>query len=245
MTYRLFNYSGSFDVDRNGWAYLTLYGWTRNPLVEWYVIEAMGAHNPSDNRSATLYGHVDSDGATYEVWQKKRTNAPSIDGDNTDFEQYWSVRTSMHCGGTINTGNHWRAWAEMGLELGTHQYMALAIEGQRGSGKADLTAGVLPTTAVPETPTPTFRSETAMTHSSLLNPPRTSSTRVSSSASTTSSSSSTRPTSSTTTRRTSSSSTTRRTSSTTRRTTSSTSTRRPTRPTRPGVNDAPEPTAAA
>ncbi|KAL2201636.1 family 11 xylanase in complex with inhibitor, partial [Sarocladium strictum] len=134
----LFNYSGTFDLDRNAWAYLTLYGWTRNPLVEWYVIEAMGAHNPSDNRSATLYGHVDSDGATYEVWQKKRTNAPSIDGDNTDFQQYWSVRTSMHVGGTINTGNHWRAWEEMGLELGTHQYMALAIEGQRGSGKADL-----------------------------------------------------------------------------------------------------------
>ncbi|KAH8173676.1 glycosyl hydrolases family 11 domain-containing protein [Sarocladium implicatum] len=143
----LFNYSGTFDLDRNAWAYLTLYGWTRNPLVEWYVIEAMGAHNPSDNRSATLYGHVESDGATYEVWQKKRTNAPSIDGDNTDFEQYWSVRTSMHVGGTINTGNHWRAWKEMGLELGTHQYMALAVEGQRGSGKADLTAGVFPTTS--------------------------------------------------------------------------------------------------
>ena len=42
---RLFNYTGHFKT--NGNAYLALYGWTTNPLVEYYVIEAMGNHNPS------------------------------------------------------------------------------------------------------------------------------------------------------------------------------------------------------
>lgn len=113
---RLLNYSGTFEVDGN--AYLAMYGWTTNPLVEYYVIESMGQHNPSDNASATQYGTVETDGGVYEIWQKVRVNAPSIIGTAT-FQQYWSVRTKMRCGGTINTGNHFRAWKAAGLALGT------------------------------------------------------------------------------------------------------------------------------
>jgi endo-1,4-beta-xylanase len=156
---RLVNYTGTFKT--NGAAYLALYGWTDNPLVEYYVIEAMGNHNPSDNRSATQYGCHQSDGGTYEIWQKKRTNAPSIKGDHTDFQQYWSVRNTMHVGGTINTGNHFRAWAAAGLKLGTQLYMDIVIEGQGGGGNATITVGTAPKTSVPNTPTPTRRTERA------------------------------------------------------------------------------------
>ncbi|KAM0716423.1 hypothetical protein Q7P37_007868 [Cladosporium fusiforme] len=155
----LVNYTGTFRT--SGAAYLALYGWTDNPLVEYYVIEAMGNHNPSDNISSTQYGCLQSDGGTYEIWQKKRTNAPSIKGDHTDFEQFWSVRTSMHVGGTINTGNHFRAWEAAGLKLGTQLYMDIVIEGQRGAGNATLTVGTAPKTSVPNTPTPTRRTERA------------------------------------------------------------------------------------
>jgi endo-1,4-beta-xylanase len=118
----------------------------------------VGDHNPSDNASATQYGTLNSDGGTYEIWQKERINAPSIAGDHTNFQQYWSIRTKMHAGGTINTGNHFRAWEAAGLKLGKQNYMAMAIEGQQGSGEADITVGVLPTTVVPETTTSTYRS---------------------------------------------------------------------------------------
>ncbi|KAI0394622.1 concanavalin A-like lectin/glucanase domain-containing protein [Xylariaceae sp. FL0594] len=151
----LVNYTGKFHT--TGAAYLALYGWTRNPLVEYYVIEAMGNHNPSDNSSATQYGCLESDGGTYEIWQKERINAPSIEGDHTDFQQYWSIRTSMHVGGTINTGNHFRAWEAAGLALGDHVYMDIVVEGQAGGGSATITVGKTPTTSVPNTPTPTNR----------------------------------------------------------------------------------------
>jgi endo-1,4-beta-xylanase len=121
----------------------------------------MGNHNPSDNQSATQYGCLQSDGGTYEIWEKKRINAPSIKGDNTNFEQFWSIRTSMHVGGTINTGNHYRAWAAAGLKLGTQLYMDIGVEGQTGGGNATITVGVAPKTSVPNTPTPTRRTEKA------------------------------------------------------------------------------------
>ena len=118
----------------------------------------MGQHNPSDNASATQYGTLTSDGGTYEIWQKERINAPSIIGDKTNFQQYWSIRTKMHVGGTINTGNHFRAWEAAGLKLGRQNYMVMGVEGQQGSGEAQITIGVTPTVAVPETPTSTYRS---------------------------------------------------------------------------------------
>jgi endo-1,4-beta-xylanase len=44
------------------------------------------------------------------------------------------------------------------LKLGKQNYMVMAIEGQQGNGEADITVGVRPTVAVPETPTSTYRS---------------------------------------------------------------------------------------
>ena len=141
--------------------YLGLYGWTRNPLAEYYVIETTGIHHPADNRNSTCHGYFESDGATYEVWSKWRVDAPSIEGTAT-FPQYWSVRTKRHIGGTINTGRHFAAWVEAGLPLGTQQNMVMGIEGQNGGGHATITVGVAPTTSVPETTTHTTRTERPM-----------------------------------------------------------------------------------
>ncbi|KAH7303906.1 concanavalin A-like lectin/glucanase domain-containing protein [Stachybotrys elegans] len=153
---RIVNYTGTFRV--SGRAYLALYGWTTNPLVEWYVIESMGVHNPSDNSNATCYGTLESDGGTYEVWMKWRINAPSIIGD-ADFQQFWSIRTMRHVGGTINTTRHFEAYRKAGLRLGRHNFLALAIEGQQGNGAANITVGVAPSTAVPQSTTSRTRTE--------------------------------------------------------------------------------------
>jgi len=123
-TGRTINYGGSFSPQGNG--YLAIYGWTRNPLVEYYVIENFGTYNPSSG--AQFKGSFTTDGSVYNVYVSTRTNQPSIDGTRT-FQQYWSVRQNRRVGGSVNMQNHFNAWSRNGLNLGSHYYQIVATEG--------------------------------------------------------------------------------------------------------------------
>lgn len=139
---KVVSYSGYYGASNSQNSYLALYGWTRSPLIEYYVIESYGSYNPASCSGGTDYGSFQSDGATYNVRRCLRTQQPSIDGTQT-FYQYFSVRNPKkgfgNISGTITFANHANFWRSKGLNLGSHNYMILATEGYQSNGSSDIT----------------------------------------------------------------------------------------------------------
>lgn len=132
---RTITYTGTYSP--NGNSYLSIYGWTKNPLIEYYIVENFGTYNPSTG--ASKKGSVTVDGSSYDVLTTTRTNQPSIDGTST-FQQFWSVRANKRSSGSVNVGAHFNAWKSFGMNIGTTQdYQIVATEGYYSSGSASLT----------------------------------------------------------------------------------------------------------
>ncbi|KAI8626157.1 xylanase [Xylariaceae sp. FL1651] len=131
---RVVTYNGTWN-GANVNSYLSVYGWTRNPLIEYYVVESFGSYNPSSG--TTKRGTIQSDGGTYDIYQTQRVNQPSIEGTST-FYQFWSVRQQKRVGGTVTLQNHFNAWTSAGLKLGSHDYQIVATEGYGSSGSAHI-----------------------------------------------------------------------------------------------------------
>jgi endo-1,4-beta-xylanase len=121
----------------SGYNTISIYGWTTNPLVEYYITE-LGSLYTAD---ATYKGSVSSDGRTYNTYEHQQVNQPSIEGTAT-FEQYlddWGGASTAK-NYTVTTGNHFSHWQSLGMDLGSFNYMILATEAYNGaSGEVNAT----------------------------------------------------------------------------------------------------------
>ena len=133
---RVICFSGEFNGGSNG--YLAVYGWTKDELIEYYIVENYGDFVPPGD-GATSLGTFVSDEGTYNIYKTTRVNQPSIIG-NATFYQYWSVRTTKRTSGTVTFANHAAAWKGKGMNLGKiWDYQIMESEGYKSSGYADIT----------------------------------------------------------------------------------------------------------
>ncbi|WP_294755239.1 glycoside hydrolase family 11 protein, partial [uncultured Ruminococcus sp.] len=137
----------TYDVEYTpkGNSYMCVYGWTRNPLMEYYIVEGWGDWRPPGD-GAERKGNVTLNGNTYDICKTMRYNQPSLDGTAT-FPQYWSIRqtsgsrnnTTNYMSGTISVSKHFDAWSKAGLDMsGTLYEVSLNIEGYRSNGSANV-----------------------------------------------------------------------------------------------------------
>lgn len=120
-----------------GYNNISIYGWTTNPLVEYYICELGSLFTGN----ATFKGSVSSDGHNYNTYEHLQVNQPSIQGTAT-FEQYldnWggSSTGSNH---TVTTSNHFNHWRSLGMNMGNFNYQILGTEAYNGaSGSVNAT----------------------------------------------------------------------------------------------------------
>jgi hypothetical protein len=105
-----------------------VYGWSRSPLIEYYIGKSGGS-------SAGSYS---CNGRSYTLQIDRRYGQPSIDG-TSDFDQY-------NCSGSrsspVDMGCHFNAWRNMGKGGGSQDYQVVMVEGwSNNSGSGNVTLG--------------------------------------------------------------------------------------------------------
>ena len=125
-----------------GYNYIGVYGWSVNPLVEYYIVEDWFGSRPVPGTKA---GTITVDGAMYDVYTHTQMNQPTITGQNATFPQYFSVRQTAHSCGTITVSDHFSQWAsKFNLTLGMMEEARLVVEvGGGGSGTITFTTATM------------------------------------------------------------------------------------------------------
>ena len=136
------NFYSDFEFTKTaggGMAYIGVYGWTNNPLIEYYIIEDWWSPWTSAPSIGTKKGSITVDGGVFAVYQNTRTGA-SIHGDNVTFTQYYSIRQKGRQSGRISISQHFAKWDSLGMTMGKLYEVKLLAEGMNnGSGTVDFT----------------------------------------------------------------------------------------------------------
>jgi endo-1,4-beta-xylanase len=118
-----------------GYSYIGIYGWSVNPCVEWYIVDDAYGNLPF-NPGGSMVGTASIDGGTYNIIQRNTTGTGGSRCGNgvSSWNQFYSMRTSKRSCGTISISDHWKAWADKNLTLGSVLEASILIEAGGGTG---------------------------------------------------------------------------------------------------------------
>jgi hypothetical protein len=128
-----------------GFSFIGMYGWMRNPCVEYYIVDDSFNKMPTNKSSVTAA----IDGGTYYLI----TNTTTGTGGNncgstvTQWTQMWSVRSTARQCGQISVTDHFNAWKGQGWALGNLTSVLVNVEVGGGMGSISF-----PTASVTTTP---------------------------------------------------------------------------------------------
>jgi endo-1,4-beta-xylanase len=127
---RIVNYNvGTLNGDYN---FVGVYGWTKNPLIEYYVVE-MGRNDSN----STYVNTINSDGHNYNFVKHLQVNQPAPELASATFWQYLDNWGGARVGqnGVINMANHVNNWkARGGQGFGNFYFLVFGCESWTGRG---------------------------------------------------------------------------------------------------------------
>ncbi|MBQ7516918.1 MAG: glycoside hydrolase family 11 protein [Bacteroidales bacterium] len=132
IDYRTKNFIADYQYTKTGnagYGYVGAYGWTQDPIVEFYIVDDWYGNQPSaGGYVGQKKGELTVDGATYAIYYNTRANMPTPFGNGKDFLQILSVRKSARHQGRIHISAHFGKWEELGLQLGKLTEVSLLTE---------------------------------------------------------------------------------------------------------------------
>ena len=138
-----FKFTRSANGTAGSYSYIGIYGWSKDPMIEWYIVEdwfGSGIIGPSSmGGGATKKGEFTVDGETYFIYQATRpAGSGNIEGSREPFPQFFSVRQTRRQSGTVSITEHFKEWERIGMVLGTNMYEAkFLVEAGGGKGWFD------------------------------------------------------------------------------------------------------------
>ena len=131
----------------NSTAYLSVYGWTTDPSIEYYIVESWERFNPITS-GVIPKGSITTDGSIYDLGVLFRYGWP------TGLTTYYSVRRDQRTSGTVDVSKHVEGWVNVGLNIGTGwDYQIVACEGYHSVGHCNVTVSEVPDPSVTESST--------------------------------------------------------------------------------------------
>lgn len=130
--------SGSANSSYSPYSYIGVYGWTKDPLIEYYIVDDCFAGAPAYIYGGIKIGDYPLDGETYDLYQVKRYMVPTIIGTANCTGLYAIRRATRQCG-HVSVSEHFKKWEELGIKLGKIYACRLLCEVSGGKGSIEYT----------------------------------------------------------------------------------------------------------